>query len=117
MKYSVANGEVRVGVAGTPRDGQVLPLSPNRFVSPDIDGLQVEFHQDARGQVNALSVVHGQGRARYGHALLPLAHVCNEQLGRLRTQLWMVLLQLNSQPVVARLGVFRACEQKNIVEL
>lgn len=111
MKHSVANGEVRVGVAGTPRDGQVLPLSPNRFVSPDIDGLQVEFHRDARGQVNALSVVHGQGRARYGHALLPLAHVCNEQLDRLRTQLWMVLLQLNSQPVVARLGVFRACEQ------
>lgn len=65
MKHSVANGEVRVGVAGTPRDGQVLPLSASRFVSPDINGLQVEFHRDARGQVDALSVVHGGGRARY----------------------------------------------------
>ncbi|MFL9584096.1 serine hydrolase domain-containing protein [Stenotrophomonas sp. AB1(2024)] len=65
LQVKVANGEMRVGVAGTPRDGQVLPLSPNRFVSPDIDGLQIEFHRDARGQVNALSVVHGEGRARY----------------------------------------------------
>lgn len=65
LQVKVANGEVRVGMAGTPRDGQVLPLSPNRFVSPDIDGLQVEFHRDARGQVNALTVVHGEGRARY----------------------------------------------------
>jgi len=65
LQVKVANGEVRVGMAGTTRDGQVLPLSPNRFVSPDIDGLQVEFHRDARGQVNALSVVHGEGRARY----------------------------------------------------
>jgi len=65
LQVKVANGKVRVGMAGTPRDGQVLPLSPNRFVSPDIDGLQVEFHRDARGQVNALSVVHGEGRARY----------------------------------------------------
>jgi CubicO group peptidase (beta-lactamase class C family) len=65
LQVKVANGEVRVGVAGTPRDGQVLPLTPNRFVSPDIDGLQIEFHRDARGQVNALTVVHGEGRARY----------------------------------------------------
>ncbi len=65
LQVKVANGEVRVGMAGTTRDGQMLPLSPNRFVSPDIDGLQVEFHRDARGQVNALSVVHGEGRARY----------------------------------------------------
>lgn len=65
LQVKVANGEVRVGMAGTPRDGQVLPLTPNRFVSPDIDGLQIEFHRDARGQVNALSVVHGEGRARY----------------------------------------------------
>jgi len=65
LQVRVANGKVRVGMAGTPRDGQMLPLSPNRFVSPDIDGLQVEFHRDARGQVNALSVVHGEGRARY----------------------------------------------------
>jgi CubicO group peptidase (beta-lactamase class C family) len=65
LQVKVANGEVRVGVAGTPRDGQVLALTPNRFVSPDIDGLQIEFHRDARGQVNALTVVHGEGRARY----------------------------------------------------
>ncbi|MDQ1064040.1 hypothetical protein [Stenotrophomonas sp. SORGH_AS_0282] len=65
MKHSVANGEVRVGVAGTPRDGQVPPLCPNRLVSPDINGPQVEFHLNTRGQMNALSVVHGEGRARY----------------------------------------------------
>ncbi len=65
LQVKFAKGEVRVGMAGTTRDGQVLPLSPNRFVSPDIDGLQVEFHRDARGQVNALTVVHGEGRARY----------------------------------------------------
>lgn len=65
MKHSVANGEGQLGVAGTPRNGRMLPLSPNLFVSPDIDGLQVQFHRDARGQVNALSVVHGEGRARY----------------------------------------------------
>lgn len=65
LQVKVANGEVRVGMAGAPRDGQVLPLSPNRFVSPDIDGLQVEFHRDARGKVSALTVVHKEGRARY----------------------------------------------------
>lgn len=65
MKHSVANGEVRVGVARTPHDGQAQPLYPTRFASPDIDRLQVEFYLNARGHVDALSVVHGGGRARY----------------------------------------------------
>jgi len=42
VKQSVANGQVRVGVAGTSRDGRMLPFGPN-----------------------ALSVVHGEGRARF----------------------------------------------------
>lgn len=65
LQVKVADGQVRVGVAGRPQDGQVLPLAPNRFVSPDIDGLQIEFHRDAWGKVNALSVVHGEARAYY----------------------------------------------------
>ncbi len=65
LQVKVANGEVRVGMAGAPRDGQVLPISPNRFVSPDIDGLQIEFLRDAGGKVSVLTVVHGEGRARY----------------------------------------------------
>jgi len=43
----------------------VLPLSAGRLVSPDINGLQVEAHRDARGQVSALSVVHGEARVRF----------------------------------------------------
>jgi CubicO group peptidase (beta-lactamase class C family) len=65
LQVKVADGQVRVGVAGRPQDGHVLPLAPNRFVSPDIDGLQIEFHRDAWGKVNALSVVHGEARAYY----------------------------------------------------
>lgn len=59
------DGALRVGVAGRSRDGLMLPLTPNRFVSPDIEGLQVEFHRDAFGQVQALSVEHGPARAYY----------------------------------------------------
>lgn len=65
LQVKVANGEVRVGMAGAPRDGQVLPLTPTRFVSPDIDGLEIEFHRDAWGKVEGLSVVFGEGRAYY----------------------------------------------------
>jgi len=65
LQVKVADGEVRVGVAGTNRDGRVLPVSPNRFVSPDIDGLEIEFHRDAFGKVAALSVVFGEGRGYY----------------------------------------------------
>jgi len=65
VKHSVANGEARGGRGPIPHYGQVQLLSPNRYVSPDIDRLQVEFYLNARGQVNALSVVHGGNRARY----------------------------------------------------
>jgi hypothetical protein len=65
LQVKVADGQVRVGVAGRTQDGHVLPLAPNRFVSPDIDGLQIEFHRDAWGKVNALSVVHGEAHAYY----------------------------------------------------
>lgn len=65
LEVKVAGGEVRVGVAGTKRDGRVLPVSPNRFVSPDIDGLEIAFHRDAFGKVEALSVVFGEGRGYY----------------------------------------------------
>jgi hypothetical protein len=34
-------------------------------VSPDIDGLEIEFHRDAFGKVDALSVVFGEGRGYY----------------------------------------------------
>jgi len=40
-------------------------VSPNRFVSPDIDGLEIEFHRDAFGNVEALSVVLGEARGYY----------------------------------------------------
>jgi len=65
VKHSVANGEVRGGRGPIPHYGQVQLLSPNRYVSPDIDKLQVEFYMNARGQANALSVVHGEGRTRF----------------------------------------------------
>lgn len=65
LQVKVADGQVRVGMPGQPRDGQVLPLSPTRFVSPDIEDLQIEFHRDAWGKVNALTVLHGDARAYY----------------------------------------------------
>lgn len=65
LQVKVADGQLRVGMPGQPRDGQMLPLSPTRFVSPDIEDLQIEFHRDAWGTVNAFSVVHGQARSYY----------------------------------------------------
>lgn len=32
LQAKVAGGEVRLGVAGTNRDGRAMPVSPNRFV-------------------------------------------------------------------------------------
>ncbi|WP_368563234.1 serine hydrolase domain-containing protein [Pseudoxanthomonas sp. UTMC 1351] len=65
LEVKVADGEVRVGVAGRNRTSQMLPLTPNRFVSPDIDSLELEFHRNAQGRVNALSIEHGAARAHY----------------------------------------------------
>jgi len=65
LKVEVADGEVRVGVAGQDRASPVLPLAPNRFVSPEIDSLEIEFHRNAQGRVNALSIEHGVARAHY----------------------------------------------------
>lgn len=65
LEVKLDGGQVVIGVAGRNRFSAVLPLAPNRFVSPDIDGLQVEFHRDAHGRVNAMSVEHGIARAYY----------------------------------------------------
>lgn len=65
LEVRIVDGVLRVGMAGQPRDGAMLALAPNRFVSPDIDGLQIEFHRDAFGKVNAFSVEHGPARAYY----------------------------------------------------
>ena len=40
-------------------------MSPNRFVSPDIDGLAIDSHRDAFGKVEALNMVFGGGRGYY----------------------------------------------------
>lgn len=65
LDVSVGDGGVRMGVAGTGRSGRLLPVSPNRFVSPDIDGLQAEFQRDAWGDVSGLVLMLGDARAYY----------------------------------------------------
>jgi CubicO group peptidase (beta-lactamase class C family) len=45
--------------------GELLPLTPSRFVAPTVFGTQYEFHRDARGVVRAVSVEHGASRAYY----------------------------------------------------
>lgn len=65
LDVSVADGDVRMGVAGTGRSGRLLPVSPNRFVSPDVDGLQAEFQRDAWGDVAGLVLKLGDARAYY----------------------------------------------------
>ena len=65
LQVRLSDGRVRVGVAGQPQDWQIVPLAPNRFASPDIDGLQMEFHRNAHGKINALSIEHGTARAHY----------------------------------------------------
>ncbi len=65
LEVSVGDGGVRMGVAGTGRSGRLLPVSPNRFVSPDIGGLQAEFQRDAWGDVSGLVLMLGDARAYY----------------------------------------------------
>ena len=65
LDVSVADGDVRMGVAGTGRSGRLLTVSPNRFVSPDVDGLQAEFQRDAWGDVAGLVLKLGDARAYY----------------------------------------------------
>ncbi|WP_282295444.1 serine hydrolase domain-containing protein [Stenotrophomonas sp. PS02289] len=65
VEVTVGENGVRMGVAGTRRSGQLLPVSPNRFVSPDIDGLQVEFQRDAWGEVSGVVLMLGDARAYY----------------------------------------------------
>lgn len=65
LDVSVDDGSVRMGVAGTGRSGRLLPVSPNRFVSPDVDGLQAEFQRDAWGDVAGLVLMLGDARAYY----------------------------------------------------
>lgn len=65
LAVQVKEGTVRVGPAGSGRSGRLLPVAPNRFVSPDVDGLQIEFHRDGWNEVSGLSVTLGGGRAYY----------------------------------------------------
>ena len=65
LQVKVADGQVLIGAVGRDRMSSVLPLAPNRFASPDFDSLQVQFHRNAVGQVNALSIEHGEARAHY----------------------------------------------------
>ncbi|WP_312318782.1 serine hydrolase domain-containing protein [Stenotrophomonas sp.] len=65
VEVTVGDKGVGMGVAGTRRSGRLLPVSPNRFVSPDVEGLQVEFQRDAWGEVSGLVVMLGDARAYY----------------------------------------------------
>jgi CubicO group peptidase (beta-lactamase class C family) len=65
LQVKLEGGQVMIGAAGRNRFSAVLPLAPNRFVSPDIDSLQVEFHRNAHGRVVAISIEHGVARAYY----------------------------------------------------
>lgn len=47
------------------RVSRLQPLAPNRFVLPDLDALQVEFHRNALGEVSSLSVEQGAAKMRY----------------------------------------------------
>ena len=65
LEVTVADGRLGIGLPGGEHMQLMQPLAPNRFASPDPGSLQVEFHRNARGKVNALSVEHGAGRMHY----------------------------------------------------
>jgi len=65
VEVTVDDNGVRMGVAGSRRSGRLLPVSTNRFVSPDMDGLRVEFQRDAWGEVSGMVLMLGDARAYY----------------------------------------------------
>lgn len=68
LDISVADGQLHAGAPGSRQRLQLLPLAPNRFVSPLVDALEIEFHRDPRGAVCSISVTHGVGIAHYVRA-------------------------------------------------
>ncbi|WP_082578007.1 serine hydrolase domain-containing protein [Lysobacter sp. Root690] len=62
-------GAITLQAAGSKRVHPLLPLTPNRYVAPEISvpatTLQVEFHRGADGRVHALTVLCGESRAHY----------------------------------------------------
>nr|WP_310235288.1 serine hydrolase domain-containing protein [Luteimonas terrae] len=65
LEVRIANGRLSAGVPGRNRVSPLQPVAPNRFVLPDLDALQVEFHRNALGEVSSLSVEHGAAKMRY----------------------------------------------------
>ncbi len=62
-------GAITLQAAGSKRVHPLLPLTPNRYVAPEVSvpatTLQVEFHRGADGRVHALTVLCGESRAHY----------------------------------------------------
>lgn len=62
-------GAITLQAAGSKRAHPLLPLTPNRYVAPEVSvpatTLQVEFHRGADGRVHALTVLCGESRAHY----------------------------------------------------
>lgn len=63
LEIKVANGALSISIPD--ETGDLLPLTPSRFVAPTVFGTQYEFHRDARGLVRAVSVELGTARAYY----------------------------------------------------
>jgi CubicO group peptidase (beta-lactamase class C family) len=60
LKISAKNGQLSASRPDGSRTIELLPLTPNRFVAPGIPipagPLQIEFHRDAKGTVNVLTI-------------------------------------------------------------
>jgi CubicO group peptidase (beta-lactamase class C family) len=66
----VSGGKATLRVPGDDHLHTLMALSPTRFVDPESDTvplLQLEFHRDARGKVQAVSVTSGDSLAYYRH--------------------------------------------------
>ena len=72
MEVDVAGGILSARRPGTSGRIELLPLSPNRFVAPQMTipagTLEFEFHRGADGVVRALTVHAGSASAYYRHA-------------------------------------------------
>ncbi|HKT28692.1 serine hydrolase domain-containing protein [Dyella sp.] len=68
FQIAMSHGKASMRVPGDDNVHQLEALSPTRFVDPDSESMplmQLEFHRDAHGKVQAVSVESGDYRAYY----------------------------------------------------
>jgi hypothetical protein len=72
FEVDMSGGKASLRVPGEDHAHPLMALSPTQFVDPDSDTvplMQFEFHRDAHGKVQAVSVTSGNSLAYYRHDL------------------------------------------------